>query len=116
MRFVNKYNRVTSFTGCAFKASGDFTPLFILGPLKTSWMTKEPDKFPEDTPKVDVEGWYQGGVQEVGEGRLAFFAEAGMFTAQIITGHNIKFGMNVETAAENPQFILNLFHWLARLI
>ena len=111
-----RINTVTSFTGCAFKASADFIPLFIFGPYKTSWMTKEPDKFPDDTPKIDVQGWYQGGVQECGKGRLAFFGEAGMFTAQIITGPKIKFGMNVEIAKENARFLLNVFHWLSRLM
>jgi hypothetical protein len=62
--FDERIGSVTSFTGCAFKASVDFKPLLIFGPHKTSWMTKEPGKFPDDTPKIDVEGWYQGGVQE----------------------------------------------------
>lgn len=113
--FEEKINAVTSFTGCAFQAGESFFPLLIFGPYKTSWMTKEADKFPPDTPKIDVEGWYQGGVQEVGKGRLAFFGEAAMFTAQIRTG-NRKFGMNVPIAKENAQFLLNVMHWLSGVL
>jgi hypothetical protein len=115
--FDERIGSVTSFTGCAFKASVDFKPLLIFGPHKTSWMTKEPGKFPDDTPKIDVEGWYQGGVQEYGKGRLAFFGEAGMFTAQIITGGEVRrFGMNVPIAKGNAQFLLNVFHWLSGIL
>ena len=77
---------------------------------------KEEGKFEEDTPKIDVEGWYQGGVLGYGKGRLAFFGEAGMFTAQIIRPQGIKFGMNRTIAKENPQFLLNIFHWLSGIL
>jgi hypothetical protein len=107
---------VTSFTGCAFEADSNFMPLMIFGHYKTLWLTEEPDQFPDDTPQIQVLSWYQGGVMRYGGGRLAFFGEAGMFTAQIITKPNIKFGMNVGIAGQNPQFLLNIFHWLARII
>jgi len=113
---AEKINTITSFTGCALKAGEDFIPLMTFGPYKTSWMTKEEGKFPPGTPKIDVEGWYQGGVMEYGKGRLAFFGEAGMFTAQVIRTQGIKFGMNVSIAKENPQFLLNIFHWLSRIL
>jgi len=111
-----KIRLITSFTGCAFKAKEDFLPLMIFGTYKVSWMTKEEGRFPADTPKIDVEGWYQGGVLEKGKGRLAFFGEAGMFTAQMISKDKIKFGMNVPRAKENAQFLLNIFHWLSRIL
>ena len=79
-------------------------------------MTKEEGKFPVNTPKIDVEGWYQGGILERGKGRLAFFGEAGMFTAQKISKDKIKFGMNVPNAKENAQFLLNVFHWLSNIL
>lgn len=114
--YDEKINSVTSFTGCAFKAGRDFIPLMIFGDYKKAWMVKEDGKFPPDTPKIDVKGWYQGGVMEVGKGRLGFFAEAGMFTAQIIIGRGIKFGMNSPIAGDGKQFILNIFHWLSKKI
>ncbi len=39
-------------------------------------------KIPNEHPKIEVEGWLQGGIQDIGTGQLAFFSEAGMFTAQ----------------------------------
>ena len=86
------------------------------GSYKISWMTKEQGKFPPDTPKIDVEGCYQGGASEYGKGRLAFCGEAGIFTAQVIRPQGIRFGMNVSFAKENPQFLLNTFHWLSGII
>lgn len=107
---------IVSFTGCAFKAGEDFSPLMILGPDKISYMPKNPAKINRRTPKLNVEGWLQGGTMELGKGRLAFFAEAGMFTAQTIGPQRIKFGMNSPLAPQNAQFLLNVFHWLARII
>jgi hypothetical protein len=111
--FDEQVDSVVSFTGCAFRASEDFIPLMTFGQQKIAWLTKEPDEFPPDTAQIDVEGWYQGGVMEYGKGRLAFFGEAGMFTAQIIVKPDIRFGMNVPFAEQNSQFLLNLFHWLS---
>jgi len=111
-----RINSVTSFTGSAFKAGKKFIPLMTFGAHKTAWLIKKDGKFPKNTPKIDVEGWFQGGVQEFGKGRLAFFSEAGMFTAQIIGPQKTKFGMNVPDAKENSQFLLNIMHWLSGII
>ncbi len=113
---AEKVNSVTTFTGCAFQAGPDFFPILTFGPYKVSWFTKEQDKFPPDTPKKDVEGWLQGGVMEFGKGRLAFFAEAAMFTAQVMGPRRMKFGMNSLIAPENVQFLLNIIHWLSGII
>lgn len=131
--FDERIDSVTSFTGCAIQAgdrtappminartgeevSSYFVPLMTFGPRKTLWLTEKVGEFPDDTPQIDVTGWYQGGVITYGLGRIAFFGEAGMFTAQIITGPDIKFGMNDPTAKDNAQFLLNTIHWLTRVI
>ncbi|UCC28964.1 MAG: DUF4350 domain-containing protein [Phycisphaerales bacterium] len=111
-----KIHSVTSFTGCAFQAGAEFYPLLVFGPYKLSWMTRKQGEFLPDTPKVDVEGWFQGGVLEYGKGRLAFFGEAGMFTAQLIGKERIPFGMNVPMAKDNAQFLLNVMHWLSGIL
>lgn len=108
-----KIHSVTSFTGCAFQANAAFQPLLVFGPDKVSWMTREEGNFAPDTPKVNVEGWFQGGVLEYGLGRVAFFGEAGMFTAQFIGKERTPFGMNVPSARDNAQFLLNVVHWLS---
>ena len=50
-----------------------------------------------------------------GKGRIVVFGEAAMFTAQI-SGKGNKMGMNVKSASQNPQFVLNVIHWLDGLI
>jgi len=52
----------------------------------------------------------------VGRGRVAVFGEAAMFTAQVSGPERRPMGMNTPTAAQNPQFLLNVMHWLAGLL
>ncbi|HSR53228.1 MAG TPA: DUF4350 domain-containing protein [Acidobacteriota bacterium] len=105
---------VATFTGQAFQADQG-TPLLTFGPSIISLMTEIPAKFEEDTPRVDVEGWYQGLVMPYGQGRAAFFGEAAMFTAQI-SGSGNTMGMNSPHAPDNAQFLLNVMHWLSGLL
>lgn len=105
---------VVSFTGCAFQAEDPFIPLMVLGKDKTSYPVENPDRVNRRSPQQDVEGWYQGGVMEVGQGRLAFFSEAGMFTAQTVGPQRRPFGINAPIAPHNAQFLLNVFRWLGR--
>ena len=73
---------------------------------------------PETTDVLDVGGWAQGAVLEVGIGRMAMFGEAAMFSAQEQIGreeHKLM-GMNRPDAEQNPQFLLNVMHWLSGLI
>ena len=68
------------------------------------------------TKQFSVTGWYQGAVMRVGKGRLAVFGEAGMFAAQVDGPKRVPFGMNTPEAKQNPQFILNVLHWLSGLL
>ena len=60
----------------------------------------------------------QGAVFRYGKGRVAVFGEAAMFSAQKITREDgISYmGMNRDDASQNPQFLLNVMHWLSGLI
>lgn len=107
---------VASFTGCAFKTGPEFSPLLILPAGKKSWMPLEEGRFDSETPRIDVGGWYQGAAAEYGHGRIAFFGEAAMFTAQRFGRASTPVGMNVPLARENHQFLLNLMHWLSGII
>ena len=108
-----KINSVATFAGSAFKAGPDFQPLLVFGAGRRSWMPKEYWKFPPGTPNIDVAGWFQGGVSEFGEGRIAFFSEAAMFTAQIFDQGRVRAGMNHPLGEENAQLLLNVMHWLS---
>lgn len=107
---------IATFSGSAFRYQEDFQPLLILGDGFRSWIPREYNKFPPGTPSIDVSGWSQGGVRTYGEGRIAFFAEAAMFTAQVFDNGRIKAGMNHPSAKDNPRLLLNIFHWLSGLI
>ena len=57
----------------------------------------------------------QGAVLRFGKGRVAVFGEAAMFSAQewITKDERVLMGMNRPDAAQNPQFLLNVMHWLS---
>jgi hypothetical protein len=106
---------VATFTGCAFRGK-DLEPLLVFGKGRESWSPDEYWQFPPGTATVDVAGWYQGAVAEFGEGRIAFFGEAAMFTAQLFGDQRIPAGMNLPVAEENARFLLNVLHWLSGIL
>ena len=110
-----RVRRVATFAGSAFRSEEGFQPLLILGEGSRSWMPAEYNKFPPGTPNIDVSGWYQGGVMPYGEGRIAFFAEAAMFTAQVFANGRVKAGMNHPLGGDNARLLLNILHWLSNL-
>ena len=88
----------------------------LLDPGRQSWMPREYWEFEPDTPTLDVSGWYQGAIAEYGTGRLAFFGEAAMFTAQVFDNGNVRAGMNSPLAEDNAQLLLNVVRWLAGML
>lgn len=105
--------RVRTFTGQAFRASANAQPLLVLPDSAISLYPSKAWAFGSDTRKVAVGGWLQGATLEVGAGRAAFFGEAGMFSAQLTGPNQRPVGMNAPGAEQNPQFILNVLHWLS---
>jgi len=86
-----RVNAVATFSGSAFQAGEEFLP------------------------GISVAGWYQGAVAEFGKGKVAFFSEAAMFTAQIFDQGRMRVGMNHPLAKDNAQLLLNVMHWLSDL-
>jgi uncharacterized protein (DUF2249 family) len=110
---AEKVDSVASFTGSAFQVKGDAQPLLILGSSVVSFMTSVAGEITEQTPRTPVKGWYQGAVMRFGKGRVAVFGEAAMFSAQVAGPDRNPMGMNDPRAAQNPQFLLNVMHWLS---
>jgi hypothetical protein len=117
--------QIATFTGSAFRSlpgsggpgvGGHFRPLLVFGPGLESWMPEEYYGFTDRTPRIDVEGWYQGGVSEWGRGRLAFFSEAAMFTAQVFENGAVRVGMNAPEAADNLRLLRRVMGWLAGVV
>jgi hypothetical protein len=110
-------NKVVSFTGSAFRVDADRNaqPLLTLGPDVVSIQTERAWTWNSSTPRIPVAGDPQGAVMRAGEGRVAMFGEAAMFTAQLRSDGS-KMGMNAPYAEQNYKFLLNVSHWLSGLL
>ena len=112
-----RVDSVATFTGSAFQIDGGDPVLTFLGSEAISYTPgafgSSPDK---DTPRVPIKGWHQGMVMKVGKGRVAIFGEAAMFSAQLAGPQKRPMGMNAPVAKQNPQFLLNVLHWLSGLL
>lgn len=107
-------DEVISFTGSAFTIPEGATPVMIFDPEALSYETKEAQKDIFSSKKISIAGWHQGALLAQGEGRIAVFGEAAMFSAQSIGPRNIPFGLNAPRAKQNTQFLLNIVHWLTK--
>ncbi len=107
---------VATFTGSAFKAEPTFQPLMIIQWDKKLWMPDKLYEINQNTPYINVRDWFQGAAAECDSGRVAFFSEAAMFTAQIFDQGRQRVGMNHPLAKDNAQLLLNVAHWLSGLI
>ncbi len=108
-----RVDSVATFTGQAFQSDVDVQPLLIFRSSAISLMPTAAWRFTPDTPRIPVEGWFQGVVMHFGKGRAAFFGEAAMFSAQLAGSKREPMGMNAPVAAQNSQFLLNVLHWLS---
>jgi hypothetical protein len=70
----------------------------------------------DDPNPAPMKGHLQGAVLPFGKGRVAVFGEAAMFSAQLSGPTNNPMGMNAAIAKQNPQFLLNVMHWLTGLL
>jgi hypothetical protein len=115
---AERVSSVTSFTGQAFRYVGDVQPLMTMPDDWVVLLPSEAWEFGPDTPSISARGLIQGAVLHHGAGRVAVFGEAAMFTAQTSVRDGVarQMGMNHPDAAENPQFLLNVLHWLAGLL
>ncbi len=109
--------QVRSFTGQAFRAApGVLQPVLVLPPGFVSLEPRIAWRFDDQTPRRDVGGWLQGGTRTLGRGRVAFFGEAAMFSAQVAGPNRTPMGMNAPLAEQNAQFVLNVLRWLAGVL
>ncbi|NOT62436.1 MAG: DUF4350 domain-containing protein [Acidobacteria bacterium] len=108
---------VATFTGSAFQIEKGGRPLMVFGKGSQSFMVRTfGEKISDETPRVAIDGWWQGATLRYGKGRVAVFGEAAMFSAQLAGAARNPMGMNAPMAAQNPQFLLNTLHWLAGLL
>ncbi len=112
----DRIESVKVFTGQAFRtaADADAEPLMVLPEGSRVLLPSKPRDFTERTPYVLAEDLLQGATLRIGEGRVAVFGEAAMFTAQLAITRKSRtsFGMSAEGAEQNAGFALNVLHWL----
>jgi hypothetical protein len=104
---------VKVFTGQGFRVDRG-TPLLTINTDVTMLMPVVAWQFSDSTPSTSARGLLQGAAIEFGRGRVAVFAEAAMFSAQVTGANRSPMGMNDPAAAQNPRFLLNVLHWLSR--
>ena len=107
---------VRSFTGQAFRAVSEVDGLMMLAPGSVVLLPLEAWVFSDETPRIPGDGMLQGAVLTHGKGRVAVFGEAAMFSAQVSGEQRRPMGMNMPGAEHNPQFLLNVMHWLAGVL
>jgi hypothetical protein len=97
-----RVRRVATFVGSAFEPPPGAEALLRMPRRAISLTPSEtPGALPvftADTPRTPVGAWLQGAVMRLGEGRVALFGEAGLFSGG--------------PAADNRLFVLNLLRWL----
>jgi hypothetical protein len=111
---TERIDSVTSFTGQAFRLVGSGVPLMVLH-RSTLIMPIVAWQFPDSIPRMRADGMLQGAAIEFGRGRVVLLGEAAMLSAQLGGPQRQPMGMNHPVAAQNPQFVLNVLHWLTRL-
>ncbi len=113
---AERVDSVVAFTGQAFHVDA---PGRALMTLERGTIVLEPRvawQFDEKTPTVPGAGLLQGALLTYGNGRVAVFGEAAMFSAQLGGARRLPMGMNDPAAPQNPQFLLNVMHWLSGLL
>lgn len=103
---------IASFTGQAFQHPEGATPILLLPSQAVNLLPDTAWVFHDDTRMEAAGGWSQGAYREYGEGRIVFFGEAAMFSAQLAGPQKYKAGMNAEIASQNYKLLLNIIHWL----
>jgi hypothetical protein len=105
---------VVSFTGQSLEVKTG-TVLLKLSPEAKDYATREQSK--EGVAGRPAAGKTQAAAIEYGNGRIVVAGEAGMLTAQVVRIFLKKerFGFS-RPGNDNRQFVLNLLHWLTRLI
>ncbi len=107
---------VVTFTGQAFRILDGvrYSPLISLPHDSFLLLPDKADGFDQHVARVPGAGLLQGAILEHGEGRVAVFGEAAMFSAQIQERAEgpYPFGMNNPEAPHNARFLLNVMGWL----
>jgi hypothetical protein len=111
-----RVDSVRTFTGNAFRAlNGSVSPILVFGPGVELLTTDTAWVFNDKTAHQPAEGLLQAAAIRFGSGRIVITGEAALFSAQVTGPTRRPMGMNAPGAEQNPQFLLNIMHWLSRV-
>jgi hypothetical protein len=114
---AERVDSVDTFTGQAFRVTEDGAqPLLTLAAGTVLLLPEVAWQFSAQTPRRPAGGLLHGAVLRHGQGRVAVFGEAAMFSAQLAGPDRRPMGMNDPTAPQNVQFLLNVLHWLTGVL
>ncbi|HNR54347.1 MAG TPA: DUF4350 domain-containing protein [Flavobacteriales bacterium] len=102
------------FTGSAFLPPPQATVITRLDEDYTILLPQQAGQFSDTTAWIEGRYFCNGAMLEHGKGRVVCFGEAAMFSAQFGGPQRMPMGMNQRGAEQNPQFLLNVIHWLDR--
>lgn len=107
-----RIDSIAVFTGSAFIAPPEATPITLFNDDYSILLPEQAGQFTDSTAYIDGRYFTNGAMLTHGKGRVVFFCEAAMFTAQRQGPGLLPMGMNQPGAEQNPQFLLNVIHWL----
>jgi hypothetical protein len=111
---AERINRVMTFTGQALKPGPNGAVLLMLSPSAREY----PFRFSREAQGRSAAGLAQAVALEFGKGRVVVIGEAAALTAQRIETPGAQpflMGMN-KPGTDNQQFVLNVMHWLMRVL
>jgi hypothetical protein len=112
-----RVDSLVTFTGSAFQVvDGNAQTLLVLDSSQRLLLPETAWQFTAETPRLSAVGWLQGATLKFGQGRVAVFGEAAMFSAQLAGPNRQPTGMNSPQAPQNYRFLLNVMHWLSGLL
>ena len=105
---AERVDSIVTAVGSAFRLPPDGQSLLTFGPSFVSLLPESSWEFDDTTPRQAIEGWSQAGLARVGSGRVAILGDSMLLRSAL---------EDTETwALQNPQFTLNLVHWLSGLL
>jgi hypothetical protein len=114
---AERVDSVLTFTGQAFQLTEPAEVLLRFGPTATTWLpVLAGARFDSLTARVHSGGWPHAVAKRVGQGRVVLLGEAGGFSAQLYGPSRQPMGLNHPKSIGNQQFLLNILHWLTRLL
>ncbi len=105
---------VGTFTGSGFEIPKIAEPILIFNSNYKMLMPQEAWNFTDQTPRIPIEGFSQIAYLKYDKGRIVMSGEAAMFSCQRASSRSV--GLCSPEVPQNQQFLLNIIHWLDRLI